>query len=98
MEFLKKMGGKIAGVAVIAALVIGYKFYQKSQSHDEMKAELTKLCESEKECLDVVAKHFDACHDSSFKMGGRRRAAEIDVTALASCINQAAGAEVFSSN
>jgi hypothetical protein len=98
MESLKKIGVKAAGAGLVIAAIVGYKFYQKGQSHDEMKVELTKLCESDQACLEVVAKHFDQCHDDAFSMGGRRRAATLDVDALAECINRAAGSEVFSTN
>jgi hypothetical protein len=97
-ETLKRMGSKIVvGVLGVGAL-IGWKFYQRGQSADETKTEVMQMCEADENCKAVVAKHFDTCHEQSYRMGGRRRSGGLDTDAFTRCINQAAGEEIFTTH
>jgi hypothetical protein len=95
-DFVKRFGSRVVFGLLGAGALIGYKFYQRGQSHDEVKAELVKICEEDAACQAAVNAHFDACHEEAFRLGGRRSSAELDTGALTRCINTAAGDDIFS--
>ncbi|WP_163995923.1 hypothetical protein [Pyxidicoccus caerfyrddinensis] len=92
MEYLKKLGLGL----VVAAALIGYKFYSKSSAKSEVREQLVQICEKDAECLGSVDQHFESCFDSHYKLGGRRRAGGLDSSAMVSCINDKAGKALFS--
>lgn len=96
MNLLKAWAPKVGGALLIMGAVLGWKFYQRSASASETKAELERVCAGEASCLEALKTHFDACHDEAFDLGGRRRAGGLNQERLASCINRKAGGELFS--
>jgi hypothetical protein len=80
------------------ALLLGVKFFNKSSDSRSVKAHVLELCEGDKRCLQSVQAHFDACFDSSYKMGGRRRASHLETGALVQCLNSRAGQSYFVSS
>lgn len=85
----------VMGLIAVAAL-LGYRFYNKGQSHDTIKADLVKMCEKEQACVSAVNRHFDACFDTAYSMGGRRKSASFDQNQFLNCFNQKAGKTYFS--
>jgi hypothetical protein len=71
------------------------KFYNKASAHDDVKARLVALCETDTECVADVERHYDACFDLSYKMGGRRQSSKLDVDALVRCVNTRSGVPYF---
>ena len=87
--------GSLLMIIAIIAVTVGLKFYNKNSSHDEAKARLIEVCEGESGCVQAVERHFDQCFDSSYSMGGRRRAAKFDLDKLVKCLNDASGESYF---
>ena len=85
----------IGGIVVFGA-VIGLKFYNKSSASSEVQAHLVKLCSGDAQCEQAVATHFDACFESSYKMGGRRTSSRLEGAELVKCINARSGKPYFS--
>ena len=81
------MGRRLAGALLGVVAILGMKFYNKASAHDDVKARLVALCEVDAECRSDVEKHYDACFDASYKMGGRRQSSKLDVDALVRCVN-----------
>lgn len=96
MNLVKAWAPKAGGALLLMGAVLGWKFYQRSASASETKAELERLCSGEAPCLEAVKTHFDSCHEEAFDLGGRRRAAGLNSEQLASCINRKVGSELFS--
>ena len=92
MDYLKKLGLGL----VVAAAVIGYKFYSKSSAKTETREQLELICDKNAECLGSVQQHFDTCFEQHYKLGGRRRAGGLDGSAMVTCINSKAGKALFS--
>jgi hypothetical protein len=92
------MGKRLAGVLLGVVAILGMKFYGKASAHDDVKARLVSLCEADAECLADVEKHFDACFDASYKMGGRRSSSKLDAQALVKCVNSRSGVPYFEVN
>lgn len=92
------MGKRLAGAVFAVVAILGMKFYSKASAHDDVKARLVELCEGDAGCQSAVAAHYDACFDTSYKMGGRRSASKLDVDALVACVNRAAGEPYFAVN
>jgi hypothetical protein len=87
---------QFVGGLAIAGGAIGMKFYNKSSDHDDIKANLTKECGDDKECLSAVEQHFDSCFESHYDLGGRRRSGGLKAEEFLQCFNEKAGAMVFS--
>jgi hypothetical protein len=83
------------GIVIAIAATLGFKFWDKSQAHDESKAQLVALCSTDVTCVTAVSTHFEACFDASYSMGGRRSSGSLNAEAMASCINQRAGQPLF---
>ncbi|RKH13403.1 hypothetical protein D7V97_05860 [Corallococcus sp. CA053C] len=92
MGYLKKLGLGL----VVAAGLLGFKFYGKSTARTETREQLEQTCEQDAECLASVTQHFEGCFEAHYKMGGRRRAGGLDQNAMISCINDKAGKTMFS--
>jgi hypothetical protein len=92
------MGKRLAGALLGVVAVLGMKFYNKSSAHDDVKARLVALCEADAECVADVERHYDACFDSSYGMGGRRQSSKLDVEALVKCVNTRSGVPYFAVN
>jgi hypothetical protein len=92
------MGKRLAGALLGVVALLGMKFYTKASAHDDVKARLVALCETDAECVADVDKHYDACFDTSYKMGGRRQASKLDVDALVRCVNTRSGVPYFAVN
>lgn len=89
------MGKRLAGAVLGVMAVLGMKFYNKASAHDDVKARLVELCEGDAQCQAAVATHYEACFDSSYKMGGRRQSSSLDLKTLVRCVNTRAGEEYF---
>jgi hypothetical protein len=89
------MGKRLLGALVAVVAIVGMKFYGKASAHDDVKARLVALCEADAECQAAVEAHYDACFDSSYKMGGRRQSSSLDVDALVRCVNSKSGVPYF---
>jgi hypothetical protein len=92
------MGRRLAGALVAVVAILGMKFYNKSSAHDDVKARMVQLCEGDSACQAAVDRHYDACFDSSYKMGGRRQSSKLDVDALVKCVNTRSGVPYFGVN
>ena len=85
------------GVWAIALLaIVGFKFWNRNSDEKKFHKEMVELCEGDPECIEAVETHFDVCFSDSYSMGGRRRAAHLDVQKMVDCINQKAGKTYFS--
>jgi hypothetical protein len=71
------------------------KAYNKASAHDDVRARLVALCETDAECVADVDRHYEACFDASYKMGGRRQSSKLDVEALVRCVNTRSGVPYF---
>jgi hypothetical protein len=89
------MGKRVAGALLGVVALLGMKFYNKASAHDDVKARLDALCEADGECVADGEKHYDACFDSSYKMGGRRTSSKLDVDGLVRCVNTRSGVPYF---
>ena len=92
------MGRRLLGAAVAVVAILGMKFYNKASAHDDVKSRLVALCEADAECKADVERHYEACFDSSYKMGGRRQSSNLDVDALVRCVNARSGVPYFAVN
>jgi hypothetical protein len=92
------MGKRLAGALLGIVAILGMKFYNKASAHDDVKARLVALCEADAECVADVEKHYGACFDSSYRMGGRRQSSKLDVEALVKCVNTRSGVPYFAVN
>jgi hypothetical protein len=89
------MGRRLAGALLGVVAILGMKFYGKASAHDDVKARLVALCEADAECVADVETHYDACFDASYRMGGRRSSAKLDVDGLVRCVNTRSGVPYF---
>jgi hypothetical protein len=89
------MGRRLLAAAVAVVAILGMKFYNKASAHDDVRSRLVALCEGDAECRADVEKHYDACFESSYRMGGRRQSSQLDVDALVRCVNTKSGAPYF---
>lgn len=89
------MGKRVAVALLGVVAVLGMKFYNKASAHDDVKARLVALCEADEQCVADVGRHYEACFDSSYKMGGRRTSSRLDVDALVRCVNTRSGVPYF---
>jgi hypothetical protein len=87
--------GKIVGGAVVVAAVVGMKMHNKGATEREARETLRNLCAGEAACLEAVETHFDACFESAYSMGSRRRSASFDGQEMVQCINTKSGVEHF---
>jgi hypothetical protein len=94
-DYLKRMGSKIALGLVGVAVLFGFKFYQRSSSASETRAELVTICEGDAACKAAVEKHFETCHEQAYRLGGRRSSGGLNAKQLTACINTAAGEDYF---
>jgi hypothetical protein len=92
------MARRLAGAVLAVVVILGMKFYTKSSAHDDVKAQLVHLCADDSECQAAVERHYDACFDSSYKMGGQRQSSKLDVDALVRCVNTRSGVPYFALN
>lgn len=92
MNRLRQFGGILIAIGV----VVGLKFYNKSSDHDDIRAQLVVLCESDKDCTAAVDQHFDSCFDDNYSLGGKRRSGGLNQEAFLSCFNTKSGKVHFS--
>jgi hypothetical protein len=86
---------RVAGVIIGVVALVGMKFYNKASAHDDVRVRLVQLCEGDNACQTAVSTHYEACFDSSYKMGGRRRSSSLDLNTLVKCVNSRSGEEYF---
>lgn len=87
---------RLLGAIVSVGLILGLKFYNKSASAHDVKARLVEVCEQDSGCVAAVDKHFEACFEQAYKMGGRRQSSRLESEQLVQCINTRAGEPYFS--
>ena len=87
--------GSLLMILAIIGVTVGLKFYNKNAARDDAKARLIEVCEGDSGCVRAVEKHFEQCFESSYSMGGRRRAAKFDLDKLVKCLNDASGESYF---
>jgi hypothetical protein len=90
---MKRVAVGVLGVAIL----FGLKFFNRSSDGKAVKAQLIELCEGDVKCAQSVQAHFDACFDSAYKMGGRRRASHLEAEQLVECLNSRSGQPYFAS-
>jgi hypothetical protein len=86
---------QLAGAAVVVVAIVGMKVHAKSEAKSEARQALAELCEGDSECLAAVDEHFDECFGKAFDLGGRRRAASLDLEEMVECLNDRSGVEWF---
>ncbi len=89
------MGKKLLFGLLAVAVALGFKFWNKSSSHDAVKTRLVQLCEGDAGCQRAVDQHFEGCFESSFKLGGRRTASHLETEQLVKCLNERSGTPHF---
>ncbi len=89
-----KAGRLLSGVAIAGAL-IGFRFYNRSQTEAEVRAQLIEICEDDASCAQAVETHYEGCFEESYSLGSRRRSGSMDATTLVSCLNTRSGEEHF---
>jgi hypothetical protein len=89
------MGKRLAWALLGVVAILGMKFYSKASAHDDVKARLVALCATDAECVADVRKHYDACFESSYRIGGRRTESRLDVDDLVRCVNTRSGVPYF---
>lgn len=89
---------KGVGVVVAIVLAVGFKFWDKSRQSEEYKTQMVQLCAGDAACITAVGQHFDDCFDSSYSMGGRRQSGSLNAQAMAACVNQRSGQQLFTAN
>jgi hypothetical protein len=88
--------GKRVVVGLMAGLVaLGMKFYNKGADAQDVKSHLVSLCADDARCVKSVETHVQACFDSAYKLGGRRRSAHLESDQLVSCLNSRSGQPYF---
>ena len=91
----KQTGTKILTGLVLAALFIGWKFYNKDRAHDDIQKSLIDLCVGDDECVAAVNTHFDACFSEAYDIGGRHRSGGLNQDKFLKCFNTKAGGQFF---
>lgn len=61
----------------------------------DLEAHLIEICETNRNCEDVVDSHFNTCSDLSHSFGTKRRGSKVKTEKLAGCLNHKAGFEYF---
>ena len=87
MKWVKAMGG----IALAVGIVVGYKFYNKSQTASDVKNKLLAACAEDNQCAASVNQYFDECFNANYDLGSRRRSGDLDGPSFADCLNQKAG-------
>ncbi len=82
----RKIGMGFAVVVVIFA----FKMYNKSSSHDEIKAGLVSGCDEDAACIAAVEENFDRCYEEHYSLGSRRRSGGLDGAEFIKCFNDSA--------
>lgn len=90
--------GRIWGVLIVAAIVLGLKFYNKHSDKSEVRGKMVQLCEGEAACVKAVETHFEACFEAAYKMGGRRSASRLEAEQFVQCVNSRSGKPYFALN
>jgi hypothetical protein len=93
----QKLGGGALIFITVAGFTIGSQSILKANAAKDIKAQLVGACDQDQACLSSVNAHFDTCFNDSYSLGGRRRAGRLDGNKFATCLNQKAGKDYFSS-
>ncbi len=86
------------GVMVVVAIVMGVKFWNRSSSYKDVKAQMLKFCGGVAKCEAVLTESFDICFDSSYDIGGKNSSGGLDHAAFVQCINNTGGGELLTLN
>ena len=89
------MGKKVLFGLLAVAVALGFKFWNKSSSHDAVKTRLVQLCEGDAGCQRAVDQHLEGCFESSFNLGGRHTASHLETGQLVKCLNERSGKPYF---
>lgn len=91
MKVLQRLGGGL----IVFGLIMGWKFYNKSNTAGDVKKQLIAICATDSQCVADVDAYYDSCFESSYDLGGRRRSGGLNGTRLATCINEKSGQPHF---
>lgn len=83
---------------IVLAIVIGFRFYNKNTSYNDVRAQMLEFCQGVSKCEAILKEHFDTCFDDSYSMGSRRRSGGLDSQSFVECINGKSGAELLTLN
>jgi hypothetical protein len=89
------VGRRLAGALLGVVAILGMRFFSQTSAHDDVKARLEGLCATDAECLAAVARHYEACFDSSSGGGTGHERPRLDVDALVKCVNDRSGVPYF---
>lgn len=81
----------IAFGAVAVAVMVGFKFYNKSSAHDDYLKQTLEICGDDNDCQERISQSFEKCYDSSYDLGSKRRAGHLKTQEFVECINRNAG-------
>jgi hypothetical protein len=90
-----KLLKKALGVMVVIAIVIGAKFWHKSSSYNEAKAQMLEFCKGISKCKAVFTRNFNACFHSHYDMGSRKLSSGLNHEAFRQCINYMGSRELL---
>lgn len=85
----------IAGIAVAASVVFGWKFYSKFNTARHLKNYLLAACAQDSQCDAAINKHFNRCFDTHYNLGSRHRTSSLDGPQFITCINDNADQPYF---
>ena len=94
MKLLKKS----IGVFGVVLIVLGVKFWNKSSSYNDIKAQMFDFCEGAAQCETVLNKHFDSCFDNNYDMGSKSHSGGLNQSGFVQCINSHAGSDLLTLN
>ena len=90
-NILKRIGLGVVSIIV----VVGFKFWNKAESHDSIKDQLIELCSGDSDCVLAVEQNFDRCFEHNYSIGGRRRSGSLNENSFLNCFNTIAGKQYF---
>jgi hypothetical protein len=90
-----KLLKKTLVIFVVVLIVIGVKFWNKSSSYHDVKAQMLEFCRGTTQCEATLSENFDTCFNSHYDMGSKRRSGGLDQSAFVQCINKHAGSELL---
>ncbi|MBI2569967.1 MAG: hypothetical protein HYV63_23425 [Candidatus Schekmanbacteria bacterium] len=91
---MNKGFASVLSVLVVAG-AFGFKYFNKSQAHDDVKQRLIEVCEGDQNCIKVVENNYERCFSQAYSMGSRRRSSSFDTDKLATCLNGASPVAYF---
>jgi hypothetical protein len=85
----------VAKFIIPIVMLIGFELYKKDDAHDDVREELTQVCEDDAACNNALNSYYETCFRKAYKTGGRRKIATFSMGSLLVCINESAGESIF---